>query len=72
MVGEAIRKNLGHQSDDQYSKTASEMACLITFLAGMITLVAGLFRLGYVDIIGSPVLLLYLLALWIVAYCSLC
>jgi len=57
VVGEAIRQtakenrsahpNIGH---------ASEMACLITFLAACITLLAGIFRLGFVDIIGSPVL----------------
>jgi MFS superfamily sulfate permease-like transporter len=31
------------------------MACLITFLAAVITLVAGILRLGFVDAIGSPV-----------------
>jgi hypothetical protein len=32
------------------------MASLITFLAALITFCAGMFRLGFVDIIGSPVL----------------
>lgn len=35
------------------------MACLITFLAALITFFAGIFRLGFVDIIGSPVLAFY-------------
>ena len=56
VVGEAIRQNLGKNDDhDSHIKRASEMACLITFLAAAITLLAGIFRLGFVDIIGSPV-----------------
>ena len=60
MVGDAIRKIVAAQSDDgekDQLQNASDMACLITFLAGVITLAAALFRTGYIDIIGSPVLL---------------
>lgn len=57
VIGEAIRQNLGGKEGGSHPhiKEASEMASLITFLAALITLVAGVFRLGFVDIIGSPV-----------------
>lgn len=57
MVGEAVRQNIGKDSGDHPSHIdkSSELACLITFLAACITLLAGIFRLGFVDIIGSPV-----------------
>ncbi|SRR5437762_12284225 len=55
VVGEAIRQNVGKDGDHQNISKASEMACLITFLAAVITFFAGIFRLGFVDIIGSPV-----------------
>jgi len=56
VVGEAIRQNTKeHGSAHPHIGHASEMACLITFLAACITLLAGIFRLGFVDIIGSPV-----------------
>ena len=61
VIGEAIRKSMGQhgdEDDDFHIKRASEMACLITFLAAVVTLLAGIFRLGFVDIIGSPVSLL--------------
>lgn len=55
VVGEAIRQNLGRDNDHLHAAEASELACLITFLAALLTLLAGIFRLGFVDIIGSPV-----------------
>ena len=54
VVGEAIRQNVGKDGDHQNISKASEMACLITFLAAIITFFAGIFRLGFADIIGSP------------------
>jgi MFS superfamily sulfate permease-like transporter len=56
VIGEAIRQNLGKEAGHSHIKKASEMASLITFLAALITFLAGIFRLGFVDIIGSPVL----------------
>jgi MFS superfamily sulfate permease-like transporter len=57
VVGEAIRQNVEKNNDHgTHIRQASEMCCLITFLAAAITLLAGMFRLGFVDIIGSPVL----------------
>jgi len=56
VIGEAIRQNLGKDGGHPHIKEASEMASLITFLAALITFLAGIFRLGFVDIIGSPVL----------------
>jgi len=55
VIGEAIRQNLGKDGGHPHIKEASEMASLITFLAALITFLAGIFRLGFVDIIGSPV-----------------
>jgi Sulfate permease family len=58
VIGEAIRQNIGKDDGGEihlHIIKASEMACLITFLAALITFLAGIFRLGFVDIIGSPV-----------------
>ena len=58
VVGEAIRRNIEENTGDDHPHLAksSEMACMITFLAALITFFAGIFRLGFVDVIGSPVL----------------
>ena len=59
IVGEAIRQNLGEKknglSHEEFVVLASQLCCMITFLAASITLVAGMLRGGFVDIIGSPV-----------------
>lgn len=60
VVGEAIRRNIEENTGDHpHLAKSSEMACMITFLAALITFFAGIFRLGFVDVIGSPVLSLY-------------
>ena len=61
VVGEAIRRNIEENTggDHPHLAKSSEMACMITFLAALITFFAGIFRLGFVDVIGSPVLSLY-------------
>jgi MFS superfamily sulfate permease-like transporter len=57
VVGETIRQSTKeHESAHPHIDHASDMACLITFLAAVITLVAGILRLGFVDAIGSPVI----------------
>jgi MFS superfamily sulfate permease-like transporter len=58
VVGEAIRRNIEENTGEDHPHLAksSEMACMITFLAALITFFAGIFRLGFVDVIGSPVL----------------
>jgi MFS superfamily sulfate permease-like transporter len=55
VVGEAIRQNIGKEGGHPHIGKSSDMASLITFLAALITFFAGMFRLGFVDIIGSPV-----------------
>jgi MFS superfamily sulfate permease-like transporter len=55
IVGEAIRKNLGKDITHMHGIKAAELASLITFFAAILTFIAGIFRLGFVDIIGSPV-----------------
>ena len=57
VVGEAIRRNIEDNTGDHpHLAKSSELACMITFLAALITFFAGIFRLGFVDVIGSPVL----------------
>jgi hypothetical protein len=54
VVGEAIRQNLPHDAPTHLTD-ASVMASRITLLTSCLTLVAGFMRLGFVDVIGSPV-----------------
>jgi len=56
VVGETIRRNLEDNAGDHHHLIkSSEMACMVTFLAALITFFAGIFRLGFVNVIGSPV-----------------
>jgi MFS superfamily sulfate permease-like transporter len=50
LTGQVVKENINNgRMDDNDGKQAAEVAGIVTFTAGMVILLAGIFRLGFLD-----------------------